>query len=187
MATSKRLAAPQPLKVAFPLGSRGALRFQEKRGFQEGRGALGGEKEKTRARKSGQLVRAQSQGFAKGGFQKGGFWRMFACTKPSSQKIFPCSATLAEASYDFGYSSTPTTGTRAHSPEPHIRQNPPFCFLSTKRLKFLEATFSGGCLQHAACNQNQDLRVGCRPRGSYDNTFLRRGLRRFSRLLLRRF
>ena len=34
------------------------------------------------------------------------------------QSVFPCSAALAEESYDFSYSWTPKTGTRAHSPKP---------------------------------------------------------------------
>ena len=47
---SKPLAAPQPLKVAFPLGNRGALRSQEGEGFRKEGGRRGGEKNKEERR-----------------------------------------------------------------------------------------------------------------------------------------
>ena len=59
---SEPLAAPQPLKVACPLGNGGVLRSQEGEGIQEGRGRWGGKKTKMEKR-----TRKKCSGFALNG------------------------------------------------------------------------------------------------------------------------
>ena len=66
----------------------------------------------------------------KGWFPKGWFLADVFLYQNFHQKVFPCSATLAEESYDFCYSWTHKTGTKVHSPKSSFYKTALICFHS---------------------------------------------------------